>query len=539
MQAFSPSDIWAVGANGAALHYDGQSWTGLTGPDADDFKGVWGAAPDDVWMMGIGATYHWDGARLSPIAGGPEGMAIFGSGPADIWTVSFGGAMFHYDGQTWSAVNPPPTSTDLFAGWAWAPNSAWAGGGGGLILHWDGSTWRPVPNTGVSGDVRSMWSSGPNDLWVLTDGGVRRFNGSTWSSIAGAPAFGKAIHGSSPTDVWVTGTDSTSHYDGAAWTTHTNPGSCWGTTVLATGGGGALVGGQRGCLVSWPAQGTAWTTPFDVSFDAIEEIDDMWGSGPSDIWISGGTNDVNGSLTHYDGTGWTRTHLGKQRFNVLWGSGPADVWSVTWQGAFAHFDGNAWAFTSTMAPANFGQPTRMWGRARNDIWLAGQCGTMHYDGNAWTALAQTDCPQLVAIGGSSGGDIWGVGMYGRISRLVNGAWTAVTSPTNNTLSDIVVLAPNDAWAVGDNDTEVHWNGSGWALAQSPTGVYSLTRVWASGPTDVWAAGEIGALRHWNGTAWSISESGAGASFRGLWGTGPGDLWATGDFGTILRHKGGM
>jgi hypothetical protein len=539
MRAFSPSDIWAVGASGTALHFDGHSWTGVTGADEDDFKGVWGAKPDDVWLIGIGSAYHWNGARLSLVPDGPEGIAIFGSGASDVWTVSYGGLISHFDGQAWSDVTSP-TSGALYAGWANAANDAWIGGDGEM-LHWDGQVWKRVANTGVSAAVRGVWSSGAqvNDLWVLMDGGIRRWNGTTWTSIAGTPAYGKAIHGTSPTDVWITGTDSTSHYDGTAWTTHANPTSCWGTAVAAAAASGVWVGGQRGCLAAWRNQDGAWSTPYPVSYDVIEELDDMWGSGPSDIWTVGGTNDVNGSLTHWDGTTWTRTHLGTQQFRVVWGSGPTDVWAVTWKGAFAHFDGTAWAFTGLTTSATFGGPKRLWGRARDDIWLTGVCGTMHYDGVSWTETPwKGDCPQLIAVGGSAAGEMWGVGSYGRIARLTGGMWAPFNSPTDQTLSDIVVLAANEAWAVGDSGTFVHWNGTGWALAP-PVGVNTLTRVWASGPSDVWAAGQIGALRHFDGSAWSISESGASATFNGIWGQGPGDLWAVGIFGTILRHRGGM
>src|SRR5581483_5402 len=270
------------------------------------------------------------------------------------------------------------------------------------------------------------------DIWVLMDQGIRRFDGSTWTSIAGAPAFMLGIHGTSATDVWVTGTSSTSHYDGSTWTTHTNPTSCSATAVIADPTG-ALVGGLQGCLAAW--RNNAWTTPYPVSFDVIEPIADMWASGPNDIWTVGGFDSVNGSLTHFDGTTWTRTHLGKREFKVVWGSGPSDVWSATVQGALAHFDGTAWAFTSTVASAQFGQPIHMWGRAANDIWMTGACGTMHYDGSTWTMLAQTDCPELNAIGIDSAGTTWAVGTAGRISRLTNGAWTMVNSPTSSTLND--------------------------------------------------------------------------------------------------------
>jgi hypothetical protein len=344
------------------------------------------------------------------------------------------------------------------------------------------------------------------------------------------------IHGTSATDVWVTGSSSTSHYNGSLWTMYTNPSACYGAAVLATATG-ALVAGQHGCLATWTNASNAWTTPYPFSSDVIEPIADMWGSGPTDIWTVGGYDNVNGSLTHFDGTSWTRTHLGKREFTVVWGSGPSDVWAATGQGALAHYDGTAWTFSATTLSSAFGSPVRLSGRAANDIWMTGLCGTLHYDGSSWTLIGQTaDCPQLNAIGVDSAGTVWGVGTYGRIAKLVNGTWTMVTSPTTWTLNDIIVVAPNDIWAVGDRGTYVHWNGTGWALAPG-VGLEDLTRVWASGSSDVWVAGKIGALGHFDGKAWSASESGAGITFTGIWGPGPGDVWAVG-FGGILRRHGG-
>ena len=48
----SASDIWAVGAAGTTLHYDGQAWTLVPSGTTSNLSGVWAVAPNDVWAVG-------------------------------------------------------------------------------------------------------------------------------------------------------------------------------------------------------------------------------------------------------------------------------------------------------------------------------------------------------------------------------------------------------------------------------------------------------------------------------------------------------
>jgi hypothetical protein len=57
---FSSQDIWAAGDDGTVLHFDGSTWSlvsvaGYRGP----LWTLWGSAPDDVWIGGEFAMFHW------------------------------------------------------------------------------------------------------------------------------------------------------------------------------------------------------------------------------------------------------------------------------------------------------------------------------------------------------------------------------------------------------------------------------------------------------------------------------------------------
>src|SRR5262249_46482026 len=138
----------------------------------------------------------------------------------------------------------------------------------------------------------------------------------------------------------------------------------------------------------------------------------------------------------------------------------------------------------------------------------------------------------------------------------------------NDLSSVSVLSPCDAWAVGFDlnlgggafQTLIeHWNGSSWALADSPdpgSGDNFLNSVRAASPSSVWAVGSASAattskclIEHWNGTAWktvpSPSPGGAFNELNGVRVVSASDAWAVGDYAdgglskkTLILHWNG-
>ena len=59
----SPSNLVAVGQNGAILRFDGTSWTAMTSPVNNALFGVWGSGPSDIYAVGVqGTLLHYDGS---------------------------------------------------------------------------------------------------------------------------------------------------------------------------------------------------------------------------------------------------------------------------------------------------------------------------------------------------------------------------------------------------------------------------------------------------------------------------------------------
>jgi hypothetical protein len=117
-----------------------------------------------------------------------------------------------------------------------------------------------------------------------------------------------------------------------------------------------------------------------------------------------------------------------------------------------------------------------------------------------------------------------------VERWDGHRWSIVATPAmpfGGELTDIVSLAPDNAWAVGDQfitsqasqDTTggsviEHWDGHTWKMLADPTDPvvnYANTRLAqlaALSPTDIWAVGaysaatDTGIIVHWDGQRWS-------------------------------------
>jgi peptide/nickel transport system substrate-binding protein len=155
----SASDVWAVGAGGTILHYDGSAWTTTSSPTTSDLKGI------DLWDASTG------------------------------WAVGTGGNIIRWNGTSWSSVSSP-TTTNLNDVKILAANDAWAVGDEGTLLHWNGSAWATVTNP-TTYDLYAVDFVTPSDGWAVGggwDAGLGksvylRWNGSAWTSFTPLQGF--------------------------------------------------------------------------------------------------------------------------------------------------------------------------------------------------------------------------------------------------------------------------------------------------------------------------------------------------------------
>jgi hypothetical protein len=157
----SPTDIWAAGTaasqgwrdrvvQSVMLHYNGTSWTQFTVPDSSGITAVAAISPTDAWAVAAdGNILQWNGATWSvattmfnsPAVASP---AIAAVSATNIWiagVVASGEfAVAHYNGTSWSS-QAEPTGFTATGGSALSSGQAWFSGS---VLESNGATVIPA-----------------------------------------------------------------------------------------------------------------------------------------------------------------------------------------------------------------------------------------------------------------------------------------------------------------------------------------------------------------------------------------------------------
>jgi hypothetical protein len=267
---------------------------------------AWGAAPDDVYVVGgpLGNTgfeavaLHFDGkawTKLSP--GGPDAFWwVSGSGPDDVWMVGDNGRITHYDGATF-VESPRMTTARIWGVWAASPTDAWAVGGtpeGGtsapndLVYHWDGKAWtqQALPGTPLGRSLNKVWGTSSEDLYVVGEfATVWHRKGTTWA-LEKNPSMSTllTVYGCSAGDVYTVGGQDVIHTSGAGWSEAAVKLENAVNGVTCNPPGDVLVvgfGGMKQRLV----QGS-WVD--DFSAEPHADLHGSWGDGHGAFWVAGG-----------------------------------------------------------------------------------------------------------------------------------------------------------------------------------------------------------------------------------------------------------
>ena len=161
-------------------------------------------------------------------------------------------------------------------------------------------------------------------------------------------------------------------------------------------------------------------------------------------------------------------------------------------------------------------------------------------------LKLTALPANLSVFAGWGGACSGTGAVCELTLdgavAVTAAFSACTadfcpfaSGTDKALYRFWGSAVDEVWAVGDQGTILHGNGTSWTAKPSGT-MQLLWSTWGSTVNDVWAVGGQGTIGHWDGTRWTAQASGTPEPLYGVWGSAGNDVWAVGSKGTILNEN---
>ncbi len=587
----SSTDVFAVGAGGTILRYDGTVWSTMASETGTVFEGVWGTSSSDIYAVGNaypGELFrHYDGttwSEVQSIVGVPLG-GVWGASPTEVYVVSGQGAIFHYDGTNWTSM-ASGTSSHLEDVWGTSTTDVYTVGGTydppeGIVLHYDGTAWSGMV---LGSDNAGLWGMSPTDVYLISRSDTTfHYNGVAWNALVDVGG-GSSIWGTSATDFYAVRGSDVTHYDGTDWTMMGGVGTglsdlwgTWGGDVYVVGDGGTILRGVRGATVTVTPNTLALTAIGDTSRFVAEATDATSNpiSGANFTWSSDNpsvaTVDWDGlvSAISFGSANISATATGglaaTATVNVI--QQPASV-TVTPIGASISGVGTTQQFTAEVQD-ELGDPipsaTSSWQSlnpfiatvdsstgvvtavASGQVTIAATAdGITGYalltvaaeaaaPINMWALSTSGTTNGLHAVSVIGPADVWAVGGGGTALHFDGTSWNAVPTPTTNTLYEVFAISADNIYASGTYATLIHYDGAVWdTLPRFGTSSY-IFAMWGSSPEDFFAVWDTG-IYHYDGSDWTRQATLPTTTY-GIWGTSSDDVWVVGANGMIYRYDG--
>jgi hypothetical protein len=222
-----PANIWAAGGDGTVIRYDGSRWSGQDFPlprNDDYLYPIFGSSPSDIWGVSRNGFLHFDGRSWTAVSGPRRSFRTgFARAPNDAIAVDDQGGKWHWDGTSWWEITLPIFGSDsIYELWGTAPDDVWAVGCcSGGIHHWDGDSWERV-YTASEPFVDHVGGSARDDVWFTLRGqefgtNLVHFDGQRFTQVFVPIGDARGITSTNPNDVWLR-SFRLYHYDGVSWT---------------------------------------------------------------------------------------------------------------------------------------------------------------------------------------------------------------------------------------------------------------------------------------------------------------------------------
>lgn len=315
-------------------------------PAGYDLEDAWAASPASIWAVGAhGVIVHWDGAAVrrvdSPTTVGLTALA--GRSRDDIYAAG-DEILLHFDGRNWSVARrfPDEAPLDLLCR---SDGSLIVVGTMGALVLADG-IWRPLARLD---DVCSVVWEAPdgrvriasrNQIWRLDDDGpVVELTVADADFAMAAGRFACGSRSDTEHDVYMLGQD-------GQWTFLRTVGGRFraladiGTLVVADNGGiDELV--DDGWRTLWSNLHGRW----------IDELVALDGGG---LLACGYGGTLMAGRREGAGFVWNESAqtIGYRSFNDLDGTGCADIWAAEWYDRVLQFDGTTWRRFYTPLPGD-------------------------------------------------------------------------------------------------------------------------------------------------------------------------------------------
>ncbi|HEY5946284.1 MAG TPA: PPC domain-containing protein, partial [Kofleriaceae bacterium] len=471
-----PNNVFAVGAGGTILHFDGTQWSAMTSNTTATLFGVWGSAPNVVFAVGAaGMIVRFNGTSWTPTTESTYELHGISGTSSLVLAVGKSGTVLRYDGASWTRMTTPGSS-HIYAVLVRGSN-AFAVGQNGTVWRLDSTGWNNLPQTLTTYDLLSIWSSSDTDVFI--GGGYGRllhYDGTFVEHDPGSARSITGLWGVSPDHVFgVTQGGTVQEYTGSRWVMQSAAGSTIELTrIVRFDNGHALAIGHNSVVAQF--NGTTWATKTITNTNWLRSI---WAKDEQTVLIAGDDSSGGDSGVYVGNFAAGFTRVLSNGPLAVWGSSNGEIWAA----------GNAsliWKASLT-APSNW---------------------TMTY------GTTSSSLPDFRAMWGSSPSDIFAVGDLGTIVHYDGVSWSAMPTPTTLELDDVWGSASDNVIAVGEQGVILHYNGVAWRRMSSGTGE-NLASISGTGPSDVWIAATNNTILHFDGVSWSRVEPGEPGDFRGV------------------------
>lgn len=507
------------------------------GDVASDLYEVWGAESNDVFAVGAGGTViHWDGTRWTAMQTPTEKplRALWGTTGEDVFAASED-SLFHYDGDSWRPIGSTGDVpvTDLTGS---ASNELFAVGDH-LFVRYDGTRWETLS----SDDFNFYWPPSYGGVWAAYSGDVYAVGrGYRGSDGVNRPLMVR-YDGSEVTRVDLPTNALRSTYDDLqlADVRGTAP-----DAIVAVGAVHHANENESGPY-ALHYNGEEWTE-MSVADGLAGSFHDVWGSA-SGQWFAVGGRSSAGLIARFDGSVWRHMASDHRQLHSIWGARQSAIFAVGEEGLALHYDGSDWRQVETPAmPQPHPLPEAdLWGAAPDNVFAVGSGGNiLHFDGSEWREQESGTELDLHGVWGASATDVYAVGDEGIILRWDGQAWSIVRSG-GESLTDVWGVTHDRIFAVGENGRVLWYDGAEWQQIGIGTSA-NLRAVWGTAPDDILVAGDQGSLFRYDGEGWRDLNGSGGARHNAIWGTGASHIYVAGEEiredggagGFVLLHTGG-
>lgn len=288
-------------------------------------------------------------------------------------------------------------------------------------------------------------------------------------------------------------------------------------------------------------------------------MEDIWGSSSTNVYVVGHNSDGFGNMFHFNGTGWKPVGLnpieggtiaGPIDLKALHGISVNQIWAVgeriyqnpnpppnfSDSSFIIHFNGHQWLEQTLTEKGGYLEVIT--GTAPNNLWVAGWYGTLyHYNGQAWerdsvplkvpqgafftfSAMAVRPSNEVFLTGYAHQNNLAKTTHYLSINR--SGSWAVVDSfvvqpglvENKWGYADFWVSPSGALYSCGGN---VHmWNGTTWQKLFDHSSY--LAGIAGSSDSNIFVVGHFGAVLHFNGKDWHQFQQFANPneSFEAVW-----------------------